>query len=122
MHPKTSIVLGVFMATLAMSAGAVGSYALDLDAEHMATWKTGVEYHMWHAMALVVYGLFRVVKQGNGVAAWGFILGTLLFSGSIYALSLELLPESLEMITHIGGGVLLAGWITWFFQSMKKAG
>jgi len=93
--------------------GAFGAHALkdSLDAHQLMTFETGVRYQMYHAFALLAaawaYGKWpgRILI----VSGWLFIAGIILFSGSLYALSLFEL-RWLGAITPIGGLALIAGW------------
>ena len=88
---------------VAVAAGAFGAHALKsrLSPEMLAVWETAVRYQVYHALALL---LVR-----DRAAAACFAAGTVLFSGSLYALSLTGLKK-LGMITPVGGLLFLAGW------------
>jgi uncharacterized membrane protein YgdD (TMEM256/DUF423 family) len=73
-------------------------------------WKTAVLYQGLHASALVLTGLWAVRSGRGGAAGWGFLLGTLLFSGSLYALALGA-PKIVGAITPFGGVAFILGWI-----------
>lgn len=91
--------------------GAFGAHALKdvLDAAALAIWHTGVEYHLWHALALAL-----AVAAGHGraqrVAVVALASGIVLFSGSLYALALGA-PRWCGLITPVGGLAFLVGWI-----------
>lgn len=91
--------------------GAFGAHALRdvLDPAHRELWHTAVEYHAWHALALVL-----AVGLGHGragrCAVSAFALGIVLFSGSLYALALGA-PRWTGIITPIGGVAFVTGWI-----------
>lgn len=107
--------IGAFLAALAVAAGAFGAHSLErkLDTRHLDNFKTAAQYQMYHALALVAVGLLASGKIRRGlatsVAGWAFLLGTLLFSGSLYALALGA-PKQAGMITPIGGVAFLVGW------------
>ena len=101
--------LAAIMGFLGVALGAFGAHALKdtLTAnDHLATWKTAVLYHLIHALALMFLGLFPVLSR---VAAWSFLIGIVLFSGSLYLLSLSDVSK-LGMITPLGGLAFLVGW------------
>lgn len=112
MH-RAYLVLGFLFGLIGVAAGAFGAHALgeSLGPGRMATFETGVRYQMYHALALVGIGLGAARWPGAGWAGPGllFITGIVVFSGSLYALSLTGLGW-LGAITPIGGGCFLAGW------------
>ena len=95
-------------------ARAFAAHALKtrLDASLLTTFETGVRYQMYHALALLAVGWAHTRWPGTmlTVSGWLFVAGTLLFSGSLYALSLSGL-RWLGAITPLGGLALLAGWL-----------
>jgi len=95
----------------AVLLGAFGAHALRgvLDPAHRELWHTAVEYHAWHALALVLaVGLGRGRAGRCAVAA--FALGIALFAGSLYALALGA-PRLVGIITPFGGVAFVVGWI-----------
>jgi uncharacterized membrane protein YgdD (TMEM256/DUF423 family) len=95
----------------AVLLGAFGAHALrdTLDPHHAELWHTAVNYHVWHALALV---LAAGLGQGRSrrVAIGAFGLGIVLFSGSLYALALNA-PRWTGLFTPIGGLALIVGWL-----------
>lgn len=94
----------------AVALGAFGAHALGprLEAmQRLETWKTATLYHLVHAVALLAVA---VAGRGLRVAAWCWVAGTILFSGSLYLLALTGLGY-LGAITPCGGVLLLAGWL-----------
>jgi uncharacterized membrane protein YgdD (TMEM256/DUF423 family) len=91
----------------------MGAHALKarLDAEALGWLDTAVRYQMWHALALVGVAAFLARRQdrGLGLAAFAWMAGTVLFSGSLYALALTGF-RPLAMITPFGGVAFLVGW------------
>ena len=110
---QLSLAAGAILGFLAVALGAFGAHALKarLTPDLLAIWKTANEYHVYHALALVLVGLLaRTTKVGLlGPTAVCFLLGVLVFSGSLYALALTY-TRWLGAITPIGGLLLLAGW------------
>lgn len=95
---------------LAVALGAFGAHALKNMLEnsgHLETWKTAVQYHLAHALALLVVA---ITGAGFRRAAWCWLAGTVLFSGSLYLLSVTGV-RWLGAVTPFGGLLLLAGWI-----------
>lgn len=106
--------LGAFSAFLAVAAGAFGAHALRgrLSPEMLSVFETGARYQMYHAVAMLAAGWAFARWPGPRVAAagWLFAAGTLLFSGSLYALALTGI-RSFGAVTPAGGLCLLVGWV-----------
>lgn len=106
--------LGAIFAGLGVAGGAFAAHALKgvLTAEQVAAFETGVRYQMYHALALLYVGWLD--RQGDGRwtrrAGWSFVVGILLFSGSLYVLSLFGFRWA-GPITPLGGLSLIAGWV-----------
>jgi uncharacterized membrane protein YgdD (TMEM256/DUF423 family) len=104
---------GLFM-LLDVAFGAFGAHALKdkLSAEMKAVFETGVRYQAYHALALFVVAWLASQWPGPRVdqAGWCFVAGILLFSGSLYALSLTGV-KVLGAITPIGGLLFMIGWL-----------
>ncbi len=110
--------------------GAFGAHALrpHLSPEGLATFETGVRYQLYHALALLIVGLVHAHAPGRllRLATTAFALGTVLFSGSIYALVLLKtqggvgLP-GLGILTPIGGTALIAGWLLFLTAVGKRS-
>ncbi len=98
---------------LAVAFGAFGAHALRarLSAEMLAAYRTGVEYHFYHALALLAGGALLSARPSSllNAACACFAFGVLLFSGSLYALALSGV-RGLGAITPIGGLLFLVGW------------
>ena len=106
--------LGCLSAFTAVALGAFGAHALKarLDAPLLAIFETGVRYQMTHALALLAVGWACTRWPGSVLTAsgWLFVAGTLLFSGSLYGLSLAGV-RWLGAITPLGGVAWLAAWL-----------
>lgn len=106
--------LGGTSAFLSVALGAFGSHGLKalLSADLLAAFEVGVRYQMYHALAMIAVGLLLPMRPARALRAsgWLFAIGTVLFSGSLYALALSGI-RSLGMITPIGGVAFLAGWL-----------
>lgn len=120
MTPNGIVALGAVLAGLAVAVGAFGAHGLQgrVSPEMLNVFEVGVRYQMYHALALVLLGLFAgrgpspapiEVPPGVGPAAWLFLAGIVLFSGSLYALVL-IGTRWLGAITPLGGVAFLAGW------------
>jgi uncharacterized membrane protein YgdD (TMEM256/DUF423 family) len=102
---------GAILGFLGVALGAFGAHGLREKLTALgtsATYQTAVQYHMYHALALLALGLLPVSRAAT-VAGWSFLVGALLFSGSLYALSLSGV-KALGMITPLGGVAFLVGW------------
>jgi uncharacterized membrane protein YgdD (TMEM256/DUF423 family) len=99
---------------VAVVAGAFGAHALRdrLDPGMLAVFETGVRYHLVHALAILgaTWVLDRTGRGLARVAGWLFVAGTVLFSGSLYALALTGI-RILGVITPLGGLSFIAGWL-----------
>ena len=107
-------VLGAASAFVSVAAGAFGAHALRgrLSSELLSVFETAARYQMYHALALIA-AAWAVVRWPGPLSEWAgwlFVGGTLLFSGSLYALALSGV-RWLGAITPLGGIAFLAGWI-----------
>jgi uncharacterized membrane protein YgdD (TMEM256/DUF423 family) len=111
---RTFATLACLLAFLAVAAGAFGAHALRarLTPELLAVWETAARYQMYHALALlgVAWALDRWSGRPAVIAGWLFIVGIVLFSGSLYLLSISGV-RWLGAITPLGGLAFLAGWL-----------
>jgi len=105
--------LGSLSAGLAVALGAFGAHALKarLSPEMLAVYEVGVRYQLAHALALLAVAWACTRWPGAAVSAggWLFVAGTLLFSGSLYALALTGV-RGLGAITPFGGAAWIVGW------------
>lgn len=126
---QTFLLLGAVFGLMGVLLGAFGSHALrsKLTPERVATFDTGVRYQLWHALALFAVVLVAVLRfprsgpafyltayddSGNWpvwVAGWLFVAGIVLFSGSLYVLSLTG-KRAWGAVTPVGGACLVLGW------------
>lgn len=111
----TLLLLGAGMMFLAVALGAFGAHALKkkLSEEMMKIYQTGIQYHIAHALGLLLLGLISAQVEAASLVIWaGWLItaGIFLFSGSLYALSLTGVRK-LGAITPLGGVAFLAGWV-----------
>lgn len=109
------ILIAAISGFLSVSIGAFAAHGLKktLAPELIDVVKTGVQYQMYHALALLVVALFLIQKpsaSGLKASGWAFILGSLMFSGSLYALAMGA-PRWLGPVTPLGGLCFLVGWV-----------
>jgi len=105
--------LGALAAGIAVALGAFGAHGLEqrVTPERLQTFETGVKYHMYHALALLVVGWAAAQFPGWPLQAAGylFLAGIVLFSGSLYLLVLTDTPW-LGAVTPLGGVDFIVGW------------
>ena len=114
MSGTTWIRIGAILGGLGVIAGAFGSHGLEgkLDSRGLEVFETAAKYQMYHAPALLAVGILAMMGRGGtalNLAGWSFLLGTLIFSGTLYALALTGI-RWLGAITPIGGVALIVGW------------
>src|SRR5438034_2758067 len=113
---RAFISFGAVSAFLAVAAGAFGAHALRsrLAPDMLDVFQTGATYQMYHALALVGVGLLLSRSSSDSslfvAAGWLFIAGSVLFSGSLYALALSG-TSWVGAITPLGGVAFLLGWL-----------
>ncbi len=107
---RLALLVGIAGAS-AVLLGAFGAHALRdaLDPRQRELWHTAVDYHVWHALALVL-AVGLGCGRGRRVAVSAFAFGIVLFSGSLYALALGA-PRWAGIITPFGGIAFVVGWI-----------
>ena len=110
---KIFFVIGAFLAGLGVALGAFGAHGLKgtLSPDMLANFETGVRYQMYHALALlaVAWAYAQWQKPLLVTGGWLMVAGIVIFSGSLYVLSLTGM-KWLGAITPIGGVALIAGW------------
>jgi uncharacterized membrane protein YgdD (TMEM256/DUF423 family) len=111
---KTFLLLASVFGGLAVALGAFGAHALEnrLSADLLSTYEIGVRYHFYHALALL--GVVAVISRWPAApaavwAGWLFVVGIVIFSGSLYILAFTGI-RWLGAITPIGGVAFIAGW------------
>ena len=107
---------------MSVGAGAFGAHALRarLSPELLAIFETGARYQMYHALGLfaAAWAVTRWPGPWAVRAGWLFVAGTLLFSGSLYALALSGV-RWLGAVTPFGGAAFLAGWVCLVLASRR---
>jgi len=111
---RVFFLIGALSAFAGVAAGAFGAHGLKerLSADMLAVFETGVRYQMYHALALLATGWAADRWPGalTSAAGWLFVAGTVVFSGSLYLLSLTG-QRWLGAVTPLGGLAFLAGWL-----------
>jgi uncharacterized membrane protein YgdD (TMEM256/DUF423 family) len=110
---------------ISVAAGAFGAHGLrdKLSARHLEVFETAARYQMYHAVALlaVAWLLSRAATGTSQASGWCFLIGIIIFSGSLYALALTGI-DKLGMITPIGGLAMMIGWALLAWAGIKAAG
>jgi uncharacterized membrane protein YgdD (TMEM256/DUF423 family) len=118
---KTFLLLGAVAAFLAVALGAFGAHGLRarLSPDMMAVFQTGVQYHMYHALALILVSGIMGRMSGWLIqsAGWCGAAGIVFFSGSLYLLAVTGVT-TLGAITPIGGLLFLIGWALLAFAAI----
>jgi uncharacterized membrane protein YgdD (TMEM256/DUF423 family) len=113
--PRTFLMLGAINAFLCVAFGAFGAHGLkqSLSAEMLTVYQTGVQYHFYHSLGLIIVGLVLLhIPKSKSVLLSGWLMlgGIVLFSASLYALSLTEI-RALGAITPLGGIAFLSAWL-----------
>jgi len=118
------LLLSAFAGFTGVALGAFAAHGLKsrLTPEYLAVFQTGAHYQMIHALALFGVGLLALHMPGRSVnlAGGAFALGILLFSGSLYLLTLSGIGK-LGMITPFGGVAFLIGWLCLGLAAWRQA-
>ncbi len=119
------VTIGSILGGLSVILGAFAAHALKdkLSIYQLEIFETGVKYQMYHALALLAVAAIatRIESTPIQVAGFSFLIGTLLFSGSLYALVITG-HKTLGMITPIGGLALIIGWISLAIATLRFGG
>ncbi len=121
--PITILKVGAIFMALAVALGAFGAHAVKdmLTPERFDVYRTGVQYHFYHAIGLLIVGVvaFNITNQWIAWSAYSLVAGIIIFSGSLYLLTL-LDIGWLGAITPIGGVAFILGWLFLFLAVLKK--
>jgi uncharacterized membrane protein YgdD (TMEM256/DUF423 family) len=119
MH-RTFLIAAVILLALAVVLGAFGAHGLKqiLPAESLTSYETGVRYHFYHGFALLVTGMLyeRFRTKWVVYAGYSFLVGIILFCGSLYLLTFLKTTDSVGLsgigiVTPVGGLFFVAGWV-----------
>ena len=106
--------IGALAGAVGVMLGAFGAHGLKsrVDADLLAVFETGVRYHMYHALALLAVGWAASRWPGGWVNAsgWAFLIGIVVFSGSLYVMTLTG-ARWLGAVTPLGGLAFISGWV-----------
>ena len=115
--------MGALLAAAGVALGAFGAHALKsrLSADMLAVWNTGVQYHLWHALGMILVGASAAgIAESFWSRAAGALLlaGIVLFCASLYALALGA-PQWLGAVTPFGGVAFLLGWLAFAAAALR---
>ena len=115
--------LGALLGGLGVAAGAFGAHALrdQLAPERLAQYELAVRYQLYHAFALIAaaWAAQRWPDSPATLAGWLFVVGVVIFCGTVYALSFGS-PRWFGAITPLGGISLIAGWALLFWAALHS--
>ena len=126
---KTFLSAGALSGIIAVMLGAFGAHVLKkiASADEIDVFKTGVQYQMYHTLALLIVAIVYDRLQNNWVkwAGYLFSMGIIFFSGSLYLITglkayEKTVPVVVGIITPIGGLVFILGWISLLVGSLTK--
>jgi uncharacterized membrane protein YgdD (TMEM256/DUF423 family) len=124
---RTLLLLSGVMGFLGVALGAFGAHGLKKalagkpdEAQRLAWWQTGAQYHLIHALAIGLAAVVPAQATGGAAAGWLFLGGTVLFSGSLYAMTLTGI-RVLGAVTPLGGLLFLGGWISIGLAALRLA-
>jgi uncharacterized membrane protein YgdD (TMEM256/DUF423 family) len=136
MNPSFWLRTGAIWGLLAVAIGAFGAHGLKerfrslgeqfgglVNERPEAIFQTATHYHMFCALAILAVGLLATNGRGGAaleIAGWSFVVGSLVFSGSLYVLAATGL-KSLGMITPLGGLIMIAGWVALAMAASKSS-
>lgn len=120
---RTFLLSGLILGMLGVMIGAFGAHGIKphVSDNMYANDQTGVQYHFYHAIALILLGLFMKVFGAYELTIWTgifFLGGIVVFSGSLYLMALTDL-RWLGAITPIGGTAFIIGWLLWIIKVWK---
>lgn len=126
---KTFLIIAALLGALSVILGAFGAHGLKkiVPPETVASFETGVRYQFYHTFALLIIGLLleRMHSQWLVWAGYSFIVGIVLFSGSLYLLTALKATETVGLrgigfITPVGGLFFVSGWLLMLAGIIKR--
>ena len=130
MKGTTWIAIGCMLGGIAVILGAFGAHGLkqrvasgQMTVEQMEWFETGARYQFYHVFGILALGMLALRAGGSLVdaAGWAFVIGIVLFSGSLYVMTFTGMKK-LGMITPIGGLAFIFGWFLMAYAAWKNAG
>jgi uncharacterized membrane protein YgdD (TMEM256/DUF423 family) len=123
-NPRFILATGAVLMALAVGFGAFGAHIVQgrLTPDRFAVYQTGVQYHFYHALGLLLLGLISFTIRDSKWLAWSgwcLLTGIIIFSGSLYILTLTDTPW-LGAVTPLGGVAFILGWLLLAAGVLKK--
>ncbi|MEV5116035.1 DUF423 domain-containing protein [Peribacillus frigoritolerans] len=119
---KLFVILGALNGFIAVALGAFGAHGLEgkIPDKYLETWQTAVQYQMFHAVGLLVLGLLagKIDSPLINWSGWLMLIGIILFSGSLFVLSVTQI-KVLGAITPLGGVSFLVAWVLMIIAAYK---
>ncbi|KGX93840.1 membrane protein [Pontibacillus halophilus JSM 076056 = DSM 19796] len=119
---KLFLLLGIVNGFIAVALGAFGAHGLEgkIPEKYLSTWEKAVDYQMFHTTALLAVGILAGMMKNISFtgAGWSFLIGIILFSGSLYLYSVTQV-KTFAMITPLGGVAFLVGWVLLGYSVLK---
>ena len=122
MKQRTILMAASLLGALAVGLGAFGAHALKttlVATGRQETYELAVRYHFYHSLALLATGILIERIAALKISSLLFLVGTIIFSGSLYVLALTN-QSWWGAVTPIGGVALIAGWLTFFWAAYQK--
>jgi uncharacterized membrane protein YgdD (TMEM256/DUF423 family) len=124
MFAKQWMLAGSVFGFFSVALGAFGAHALkeSLSERSLEIFQTGVQYQMFHSLALLALGVWSALQPSvsTSFSGYAFVTGVVLFSGSLYALAVTQI-HYLGMITPLGGVSFLLGWASFAWSVLKSS-
>ena len=123
MRANVIISIGSFNAALAIILSAFAAHGLEryITPDRITTFQTGTDFHLWHSLAIILVGVIAQNRTSTALTSIAllFCLGILLFSGSLYALSITQI-KSFAWLTPFGGMSFIISWLWLAIVALKK--
>ncbi len=122
-YARRWVATGAAWAGIGVALGAFGAHGLEshlAQTDRLAVWETAVRYQVWHALALVLLGLWCAHTGRRGTAPGvAFLVGSLCFSGSLYGLCAGVAGQYIGPVTPVGGLLLIVGWTLFAVSALR---
>ena len=117
-----ALLVGALLGAAGVAAGAFGAHGLKerLTPEALGWWDTASRYQLVHALALIAFGLFSERSSGKDYPGALLLLGSLFFSGSLYALCFDFLKSVMGPVTPLGGLMMIFGWLGFAREALRR--
>ena len=111
------IKIGIILCMLSVIIGAFGAHGLsNMIGDKNEVFKTGVQYQIFHSLALIIIGILaKTLNLDLNSIGYLFLIGIIIFSGSLYLISI-FKYSFLGMVTTLGGLFFIIGWITLYYK------